>query len=376
MPSPPGGTTIGPKWSRKMNGPTMRRFTLGSTRRTAKPGPSSCARPWIRSSIGSAILFSSLGCAATTRHEFAISHPSSRRAASPSSAPASAQPRPVAPSCRCCARRDMAEESCRSIPKAARSSVTSSVTSISAIDPPVELAVIVIRPDAILDAVKRGGRPRDQEPADPARRLRRSGPGRRGAQRGPAEARRRARPHHRRAQLRRHHPPRSEVALRRHLPARPAARRRTRNGLAFISQSGALAEEVIDKANARGLPLVSVVSVGNAVHLGVEDYLAWLGERPEIGAALLYVESIEDHERFRSVARKVAATKPVIALFGGRTGIGARPPPPIPAPWPTTMPRSMRSAPPAASCGSRACAACWSRPRRSAASRRVSASGR
>jgi len=60
------------------------------------------------------------------------------------------------------------------------------------------------------------------------------------------------------------------------------------------------------------------------VHLGVEDYLAWLGERPEIGAALLYVESIEDHERFRSVARQVAAAKPVIALFGGRTAIGAR----------------------------------------------------
>ena len=51
------------------------------------------------------------------------------------------------------------------------------------------------------------------------------------------------------------------------------------NGLAFISQSGALAEEFIDKANARSLPLISVVSVGNAVHLGVEDYLAWLGEQ-------------------------------------------------------------------------------------------------
>ena len=114
------------------------------------------------------------------------------------------------------------------------------------------------------------------------------------------------------------------MALRRDLPARPAAWRRPANGLAFISQSGALAEEFIDKANARGLPLTSVVSVGNAVHLGVEDYLAWLGERPEIGAALLYVESIEDHERFRSVARKVAATKPVIALFGGRTDVGGR----------------------------------------------------
>ena len=86
------------------------------------------------------------------------------------------------------------------------------------------------------------------------------------------------------------------------------------NGLAFISQSGALAEEFIDKANARGLPLTSVVSVGNALHLGVEDYLAWLGERPEIGAALLFVESIEDHERFRAVARRVAAHKPVIAV--------------------------------------------------------------
>jgi acyl-CoA synthetase (NDP forming) len=60
------------------------------------------------------------------------------------------------------------------------------------------------------------------------------------------------------------------------------------------------------------------------VHLGVEDYLAWLGERPEIGAALLYVESIEDHERFRRMARQVVAAKPVIALFGGRTGVGAQ----------------------------------------------------
>ena len=56
--TPPGGTVIGPKWSKKMNGPTVRRFTLGRTRRTEKPGPSSCARPSMRSSIGSAISLS------------------------------------------------------------------------------------------------------------------------------------------------------------------------------------------------------------------------------------------------------------------------------------------------------------------------------
>lgn len=197
------------------------------------------------------------------------------------------------------------------------------VTSIAAIDPPVDLAVIVIRPDAILEAAReaadRGiknllilpggfaeagpvGVQRNEELLKLAadRGLTVAGPNCAGIiHLDPAW--------------------RFAATFLRDLPPGAAS-----NGLAFISQSGALAEEVIDKANARALPLTSVVSVGNAVHLGVEDYLGWLGERPEIGAALLYVESIEDHERFRRVARAVAAAKPVIALFGGRTEIGGR----------------------------------------------------
>jgi len=103
----------------------------------------------------------------------------------------------------------------------------------------------------------------------------------------------------------------------------------TGKGLALISQSGALAEELIARANDRrdrgaGLPLTSVVSVGNALHLGVADYLAALGERPEIGAILLYVEAIPDPDRFRAAARRVSAEKPVVALIGGRSGPGAR----------------------------------------------------
>jgi acyl-CoA synthetase (NDP forming) len=202
-----------------------------------------------------------------------------------------------------------------------------SVTSISAIDPPVDLAVIVIRPDAILDAVKeaadRGIKnllilPGGFAEAGPAGVARNEALLKLTADRGLTIAGPNC------AGIIHLDPTwRFAATFLRDLP--PGTKEGAQaNGLAFISQSGALAEEVIDKANARGLPLASVVSVGNAVHLGVEDYLAWLGERPEIGAALLYIESIEDHERFRSVARKVVATKPVIALFGGRTAIGAR----------------------------------------------------
>ncbi len=198
-----------------------------------------------------------------------------------------------------------------------------SVTAISAIDPPVDLAVIVIRPDAILDATReaadRGIRnllvlPGGFAEAGPQGMARNEALIKLAAERdltiaGPNCA----------GIIHLDPKWRFAATFLRDLP--PGAES---NGLAFISQSGALAEEFIDKANDRALPLTSVVSVGNAVHLGVEDYLAYLGERPEIGAALLYVESIEDHERFRSVARAVAAKKPVIALFGGRTKIGGQ----------------------------------------------------
>lgn len=201
-----------------------------------------------------------------------------------------------------------------------------SVTSIGAIDPPVDLAVIVIRPDAILEAVReaadRGIRnllilPGGFAEAGAVGVARNEALLKLAADRGLTIAGPNC------AGIVHLDPVwRFAATFLRDLP--PGAAAGAGNGLAFISQSGALAEEFIDKANTRNLPLTSVVSVGNAVHLGVEDYLAWLGDRPEIGAALLYVESIEDHERFRGVARAVAAIKPVIALFGGRTEIGGR----------------------------------------------------
>lgn len=93
-------------------------------------------------------------------------------------------------------------------------------------------------------------------------------------------------------------------------------------GLALVSQSGALAEEVIAAANDRNIGFGTIVTVGNAMHLGVEDHLEYLGQQAECSAVFLYVESIEDPARFRRVARAVARDKPVVLLLGGRTAIG------------------------------------------------------
>jgi len=95
-------------------------------------------------------------------------------------------------------------------------------------------------------------------------------------------------------------------------------------GAALISQSGALAEEAICASHLRHIPLGTVVSVGNAMQLGVADYLAYCGEDPAVNSVLLYVESIDDPRRFRDIGRKVAAKKPIVGLFGGRTLEGGR----------------------------------------------------
>jgi acyl-CoA synthetase (NDP forming) len=106
----------------------------------------------------------------------------------------------------------------------------------------------------------------------------------------------------------------------RDMPPGPNAR----GAIAFVTQSGALAEEAIAAAHSLAIPLGTIVSVGNAVQLEVSDYLEHLGSDPTVTAVLLYIESIEDKARFQAAARRVVAEKPVVALIGGRTGPGAR----------------------------------------------------
>jgi acyl-CoA synthetase (NDP forming) len=81
---------------------------------------------------------------------------------------------------------------------------------------------------------------------------------------------------------------------------------------------------MIAEAHVMRLPVGTIVSVGNALQIGIEDHLEHLGDDATIASVLLYIESFEDPVRFRAIARRVAARKPVIALVGGRTAPGAR----------------------------------------------------
>jgi acetyltransferase len=195
--------------------------------------------------------------------------------------------------------------------------------SLAELSRPADLAVIVIRPDLILTAVEAAaasghrtllilpggfaeageeGRARDAALRRIAeeRQLTIAGPNCAGIIHLPKGAR-------------------FAATFLRDMPPGPSAK----GGIAFLSQSGAILEEAIAAAHRQRLPLSTLVSVGNALQLGVTDFLAHIGEDAATSAVLLYIESLEDEARFRAVARRVAAAKPVVAMVGGRTQAGA-----------------------------------------------------
>jgi acetyl coenzyme A synthetase (ADP forming)-like protein len=92
----------------------------------------------------------------------------------------------------------------------------------------------------------------------------------------------------------------------------------------FLSQSGALGLAIIDYANALGLGLSSFVSVGNKADISSNDLLSYWEQDNRTDLVLLYLESFGNPRKFARIARRVARTKPVLAVKSGRSAAGAR----------------------------------------------------
>jgi acetyl coenzyme A synthetase (ADP forming)-like protein len=92
----------------------------------------------------------------------------------------------------------------------------------------------------------------------------------------------------------------------------------------FLSQSGALGLAIIDHANALGLGLSSFASVGNKADISGNDLLSYWEQDDQTDLVLLYLESFGNPRKFARIARRVARTKPVLAVKSGRSAAGAR----------------------------------------------------
>ncbi|GAA4592253.1 GNAT family N-acetyltransferase [Planotetraspora phitsanulokensis] len=103
------------------------------------------------------------------------------------------------------------------------------------------------------------------------------------------------------------------------LPHQPSA-----GNLALMSQSGAVAVGMLDRAAQMGLGVSSFASVGNKADISGNDLLEYWEDDPATEVIALYLESFGNPRRFGRIARRVAAKKPIIVVKSGRGTAGGR----------------------------------------------------
>ncbi len=111
--------------------------------------------------------------------------------------------------------------------------------------------------------------------------------------------------------------PRCGIAFFPGMPSEPG-------GLGLISQSGSLAQFIVQGAVSRGLAFSKAVSMGNQLDLNAADFLEFFAADPETRAICAYIEGVPDGRRFRRALEQAAAVKPVVIWKSGRVASGAR----------------------------------------------------
>ena len=92
-----------------------------------------------------------------------------------------------------------------------------------------------------------------------------------------------------------------------------------KGNIAFVSQSGALAVALMDKAKEEHLKFSNIISVGNKMQLDESELLTYLANDKETKVIGMYLEGIKNGAKFLETAKKVSFKKPIVVLKAGKT---------------------------------------------------------
>lgn len=98
-----------------------------------------------------------------------------------------------------------------------------------------------------------------------------------------------------------------------------------RGRIGFFCQSGPLGAAILGEAAARNLGLSTFVSAGNRADVSGNDLLQYWDSAADTDVILLYLESFGNPRKFSRIARRVARSKPIVAVSSGRIGARAQP---------------------------------------------------
>jgi len=95
-----------------------------------------------------------------------------------------------------------------------------------------------------------------------------------------------------------------------------------KGNIAFLSQSGSLANALIDKSIDFNLGFSKIVSYGNEAQVDLTQLLSYLKDDKETKVILLYLEGVKKGREFFETAKEIS--KPIVVLKAGRSKMGER----------------------------------------------------
>ncbi|MFP1591864.1 hypothetical protein ACLB1M_20425 [Escherichia coli] len=97
-----------------------------------------------------------------------------------------------------------------------------------------------------------------------------------------------------------------------------------RGKLAFISQSAAVSNTILDWAQQREMGFSYFIALGDSLDIDVDELLDYLARDSKTSAILLYLEQLSDARRFVSAARSASRNKPILVIKSGRSPAAQR----------------------------------------------------
>ncbi len=89
--------------------------------------------------------------------------------------------------------------------------------------------------------------------------------------------------------------------------------------LAFVSQSAAVSNTILDWAQQREMGFSYFIALGDSLDIDVDELLDYLSRDSKTTAILLYLEQLSDARRFVSAARSASRNKPILVIKSGRS---------------------------------------------------------
>ena len=87
--------------------------------------------------------------------------------------------------------------------------------------------------------------------------------------------------------------------------------------VALLSESGTIGGVILDHIGEAGLGASSFAAIGNRADVSANDLLRYWAEDPRTELVLLYLESFGNARKFSRIARELGRTKPIVAVKSG-----------------------------------------------------------